>query len=93
MEYSDVAMWSLIEPCVGIVAGSLPYIRPLCQRRRKIRAVAVPVTPECNAPVNISIKIEEDVKIDFEERSDTPHRGMGTQTMINEKCLVDSSSF
>ena len=26
---SDVAMWSIIEPSVGITAGSLPSIRPL----------------------------------------------------------------
>ena len=31
----DVAMWSVIEPCVGIVAGSLPFIRMLFGKRRK----------------------------------------------------------
>ncbi|OAA33919.1 hypothetical protein ISF_10050 [Cordyceps fumosorosea ARSEF 2679] len=31
----DVAMWSVIEPCIGIVAGSLPFIRMLFGQRRK----------------------------------------------------------
>jgi hypothetical protein len=38
-EPSDVAMWSIIEPSVGIIAGSLPSIRPLwsllCRRHNE----------------------------------------------------------
>ncbi|KAJ6785441.1 hypothetical protein PWT90_09560 [Aphanocladium album] len=31
----DVAIWSVIEPCVGILAGSLPFVRVLFKRRTK----------------------------------------------------------
>ncbi|KAK8144722.1 hypothetical protein G3M48_005414 [Beauveria asiatica] len=31
----DVAMWSVMEPCIGIVAGSLPFVRMLFGQRRK----------------------------------------------------------
>ncbi|KAJ4161637.1 uncharacterized protein LMH87_007664 [Akanthomyces muscarius] len=44
----DVAMWSVIEPCVGIVAGSLPFVRVLFGKRkpksdsRSRRAIEIP---------------------------------------------------
>ncbi len=32
---SDVGVWSIIEPCIGILMGSLPYLRPLFDRPPK----------------------------------------------------------
>lgn len=75
-------MWSLIEPCVGIVAGSLPYIRPLFQRQaagasratKPIRLLAEPLPGD-------GIWKKEDIRVEI--RTATPFDELGASARCN----------
>ncbi|KID59155.1 hypothetical protein MAN_10878, partial [Metarhizium hybridum] len=86
----DVAMWSLIEPCVGILAGSLPYIRSLpIFHRRPRKAATLRCTQVNDLPSATEIMVKSDVEVDI--RSATPYDDLGTRARINEKLLDDTS--
>lgn len=86
-------MWSLIEPCVGMVAGSLPYIRPLCRRRFKTPKRSNDGRQAGGDENGTGIWIKRAFTV--ETRSATPLDDLCTQTMVNVlsgQSIVNTSS-
>lgn len=76
---------------MGIAAGSLPYIRPLFQRRSTASKRSTSASRIIGVPYGSSITVREDIvvkeDVEVEVRSLTPFDDLGTRAVCNEKRL------
>lgn len=84
---SDVAMWSIIEPCVGIVAGSLPYFGSLYPHRPSAKTDLRLLTPVYH---DGDILVKYDVGVGSEIRSPTPEP-LGNMVRCNGRWPKEST--